>query len=165
MRVVRHCSEAKLSLCLGTSLLITPSCNLPIRTVRAGGSLAIVVSAGDCFCSCVRPVGGLGCVAHMPLTACGALAAQNLQKTPKDSKATIVIHAKVDQVMADVMAILLLRVPRFIRTDQLLINTKYVPRVSPPGPLVLCGAHVSRHRRLHSSAPRGAAWVGRSDLL
>jgi hypothetical protein len=123
---------------------------------------------GECrrrICSCVRPVGGLGCVAHMPLTACGALAAQNLQKTPKDSKATIVIHAKVDQVMADVMAILLMRVPRFIRTDQLLINTKYVPRVSPPGPLVLCGAHVSRHRRLHSSAPRGAAWVGRSDLL
>ena len=55
MRVVRHCSEAKLSLCLGTSLLITPSCNLPIRTVRAGGSLAIVVSAGDAFAVAFDP--------------------------------------------------------------------------------------------------------------
>ena len=41
----RHCSEANVSLCLGTSLLITPSCNLPARTLRAGGSLAIVVRA------------------------------------------------------------------------------------------------------------------------
>jgi NAD-dependent SIR2 family protein deacetylase len=59
MRVDRHCSEAKLSLCLGTSLLITPSCNLPIRTVRAGGSLAIVVSAGDAFAVAFDPLGGL----------------------------------------------------------------------------------------------------------
>jgi hypothetical protein len=31
-----------LSLCLGTSLQIIPAANLPLRTVRAGGKLAIV---------------------------------------------------------------------------------------------------------------------------
>ncbi len=53
-----------LSICLGTSLQIIPAANLPLRTVKAGGSLAIV----------------------------------NLQATPKDKKAAVVIHAKVDQV-------------------------------------------------------------------
>lgn len=52
------------SICLGTSLQIIPAANLPLRTVKAGGSLAII----------------------------------NLQATPKDKKATVVIHAKVDQV-------------------------------------------------------------------
>lgn len=53
-----------LSICLGTSLQIIPAANLPLRTLKSGGSLAII----------------------------------NLQGTPKDKKATVVIHAKVDQV-------------------------------------------------------------------
>jgi NAD-dependent SIR2 family protein deacetylase len=52
------------SICLGTSLQIIPAANLPLRTVKAGGSLAII----------------------------------NLQATPKDKHAAVVIHAKVDQV-------------------------------------------------------------------
>lgn len=52
------------SICLGTSLQIIPAANLPLRTVKAGGALAII----------------------------------NLQATPKDKKAAVVIHAKVDQV-------------------------------------------------------------------
>jgi len=52
------------SICLGTSLQIIPAANLPLRTVKAGGSLAII----------------------------------NLQATPKDKKAKVVVHAKVDQV-------------------------------------------------------------------
>jgi mono-ADP-ribosyltransferase sirtuin 6 len=53
-----------LALCLGTSLQIIPAANLPLRTVKAGGKLAII----------------------------------NLQGTPKDNKAEVVLHAKVDEV-------------------------------------------------------------------
>ena len=39
----RHSREASLSLVLGSSLQIIPSCNLPLKTVRGGkGKLAIV---------------------------------------------------------------------------------------------------------------------------
>jgi len=85
-----HCREAALSLCLGTSLLITPSCNLPLKTVRAGGKMAIV----------------------------------NLQKTPKDKKAFAVIRAKADEVMAAVMSALMQPVPRYVRTDRLLVAAR-----------------------------------------
>jgi mono-ADP-ribosyltransferase sirtuin 6 len=53
-----------LSLCLGTSLQIVPAANLPLRTLKTGGALAII----------------------------------NLQATPKDKRATLVVHAKVDTV-------------------------------------------------------------------
>lgn len=53
-----------LALCLGTSLQIIPAANLPLRTVKAGGKLAII----------------------------------NLQATPKDKRADVVIHARVDEV-------------------------------------------------------------------
>jgi mono-ADP-ribosyltransferase sirtuin 6 len=58
------CSQQNLAICLGTSLQIIPAANLPLRTVKAGGGLAII----------------------------------NLQATPKDKAAQLVIHAKVDQV-------------------------------------------------------------------
>ena len=57
-----HASNAQLALCLGTSLQITPACNIPLRTVKAGGKLVIV----------------------------------NLQATPKDKKADLVIHARCE---------------------------------------------------------------------
>lgn len=41
-RAEREASAADLILCLGTSLQITPICNLPLRTKRAGGRFAIV---------------------------------------------------------------------------------------------------------------------------
>jgi mono-ADP-ribosyltransferase sirtuin 6 len=34
----QHAREADLALCLGTSLQITPACNLPLLTVKAGKS-------------------------------------------------------------------------------------------------------------------------------
>ncbi|KAL0017706.1 hypothetical protein WJX77_007377 [Trebouxia sp. C0004] len=56
-------AEADLAICLGTSLQITPACNIPLKTVKTGGKLVIV----------------------------------NLQKTPKDKKASLVIHARADE--------------------------------------------------------------------
>ena len=57
-----HASAAGVALCLGTSLQITPACNLPLRTSKAGGRLVIV----------------------------------NLQATPKDKRADLVIHARCE---------------------------------------------------------------------
>ncbi|KAF6153772.1 hypothetical protein GIB67_001005 [Kingdonia uniflora] len=78
-----HCTRSDLVLCLGTSLQITPACNLPLRSVRGGGKMVIV----------------------------------NLQKTPKDKKANLVIHAPVDKVIAGVMHLLNLRIPPYVRVD------------------------------------------------
>ncbi|KAK3238357.1 ditrans,polycis-polyprenyl diphosphate synthase, partial [Cymbomonas tetramitiformis] len=105
----RNCREAGLSLCLGTSLLITPSCELPVKTVKAGGAMAIV----------------------------------NLQKTNKDKRAKLVIHARVDEVMAAVMEALNTTVPRYLRTDFLHID--HAPGTSTSRgigfTLVLCSVH------------------------
>eukprot|EP00878_Enallax_costatus_P013147 GHUV01013740.1.p1 GENE.GHUV01013740.1~~GHUV01013740.1.p1 ORF type:complete len:467 (+),score=218.24 GHUV01013740.1:865-2265(+) len=87
----RHASSADVALCLGTSLQIIPAANLPLRTVKAGGKLAII----------------------------------NLQATPKDKRAEVVIHAKVDEIMAVIMQQLQLPIPRFTRTDQLLLSHMY----------------------------------------
>ncbi|GJN13001.1 hypothetical protein PR202_ga31334 [Eleusine coracana subsp. coracana] len=61
-----HCRTADLVLCLGTSLQITPACNMPLLSIRNGGRVAIV----------------------------------NLQATPKDKKASLVIHGHVDKLTA-----------------------------------------------------------------
>ncbi|KAG6637810.1 NAD-dependent protein deacetylase SRT1 [Carya illinoinensis] len=80
-----HCRMADVVLCLGTSLQITPACNLPLKSLRGGGKIVIV----------------------------------NLQKTPKDKKASLVIHGRVDKVIAGVMDRLNLQIPPFIRIDLL----------------------------------------------
>ncbi|XP_041996275.1 NAD-dependent protein deacetylase SRT1-like [Salvia splendens] len=79
----KHCKMADLVLCLGTSLQITPACNLPLKCLKGGGKIIIV----------------------------------NLQKTPKDKKASLVIHGRVDEVMTGVMGMLNMRIPPFIRID------------------------------------------------
>ncbi|KAM0904669.1 hypothetical protein ACQ4PT_017876 [Festuca glaucescens] len=58
-----QCRAADLVLCLGTSLQITPACNMPLMSIKNGGKVAIV----------------------------------NLQATPKDKKASLVIHGLVDK--------------------------------------------------------------------
>ncbi|XP_061365985.1 NAD-dependent protein deacetylase SRT1 [Gastrolobium bilobum] len=79
----KHCKQADIVLCLGTSLQITPACNLPLKALRNGGKFVIV----------------------------------NLQKTPKDKKASLVIHGFVDKVIAGVMDQLNLQIPPFVRID------------------------------------------------
>ncbi|KAG2333194.1 hypothetical protein Bca52824_004374 [Brassica carinata] len=86
----KHCKMADLVLCLGTSLQITPACNLPLKCLRGGGKIVIV----------------------------------NLQKTPKDKKAEVVIHGFVDKVVAGVMESLNMQIPPYVRTDlfQIILN-------------------------------------------
>jgi hypothetical protein len=69
----------------GTSLQIHPSCDLPLKTRRAGGALAIV----------------------------------NLQRTPKDRSASLLIRRRADDVMRAVCAGLGLSIPPFVRHDSL----------------------------------------------
>ncbi|CAH8381829.1 unnamed protein product [Eruca vesicaria subsp. sativa] len=86
----KHCKMADLVLCLGTSLQITPACNLPLKCLRGGGKIVIV----------------------------------NLQKTPKDKKADVVIHGLVDKVVAGVMEALNMQIPPYVRIDffQIILN-------------------------------------------
>ncbi|TQD80325.1 hypothetical protein C1H46_034123 [Malus baccata] len=83
----KHCRMADVVLCLGTSLQITPACNLPLKSLRGGGKIVIV----------------------------------NLQKTPKDKKANLVIHGLVDKVISGVMDFLNLQIPPFVRIDHVQI--------------------------------------------
>ncbi|OVA20126.1 Sirtuin family [Macleaya cordata] len=86
----KHCRMADVVLCLGTSLQITPACNLPLRSIRGGGKVVIV----------------------------------NLQPTPKDKKASLVIHGLVDKVISGVMHLLNMRIPPYVRLDLLQICFK-----------------------------------------
>ncbi|KAI3848756.1 hypothetical protein MKW98_012467 [Papaver atlanticum] len=86
----KHCRMADVVLCLGTSLQVTPACNLPLRCIRGGGKVVIV----------------------------------NLQSTPKDKKAGLVIHGLVDKVLAGVMQLLNMRIPPYVRVDFLQICFK-----------------------------------------
>ncbi|KAF5727906.1 sir2-like protein mRNA [Tripterygium wilfordii] len=79
----KHCKMADVVLCLGTSLQITPACNLPLKCLHGGGKIVIV----------------------------------NLQKTPKDKRASLVIHGFVDKVIAGVIDLLNLRIPPYVRID------------------------------------------------
>ncbi|KAL3510070.1 hypothetical protein ACH5RR_029471 [Cinchona calisaya] len=79
----KHCRMADVVLCLGTSLQITPACNLPLKSLRGGGRIVIV----------------------------------NLQPTPKDKKACLVIHGFVDKVIAGLMHLLNFQIPPYVRID------------------------------------------------
>lgn len=90
----QHCKMADVVLCLGTSLQITPACNLPLKSLNGGGRIVIV----------------------------------NLQPTPKDKKASLVIHGQVDKVIAGVMHFLNLQIPPYVRIDFVHINLRHAPR-------------------------------------
>ncbi|KAH9793753.1 nad-dependent protein deacetylase sirtuin-6 [Citrus sinensis] len=91
-----NCRMADVVLCLGTSLQITPACNLPLKSLRGGGKIVIV----------------------------------NLQQTPKDKKASLVVHAPVDKVIAGVMRHLNLWIPPYVRVDLFQINLDQYSRPS-----------------------------------
>ena len=48
----------------------------------------------------------------------------NLQQTPKDKKANLVIHAKCDEVMQGVMLRLGIKVPVYTRTDTVVFQVR-----------------------------------------
>ncbi|VAH41501.1 unnamed protein product [Triticum turgidum subsp. durum] len=82
-----QCRAADLVLCLGTSLQITPACNMPLLSIKNGGKVAIV----------------------------------NLQATPKDKKASLVIHGLVDKVSfpdrSDMKPVVLMEQPFSLQSD------------------------------------------------
>ena len=53
----------------------------------------------------------------------GHLVIVNLQKTPKDKKAALLIRGKADEVMRVVMSRLQIPVPAFVRQDTFLLHT------------------------------------------
>lgn len=95
-----HAREADLALCLGTSLQITPACNLPLKATRT-------YKDGD-------------------KQQAGQLAIINLQRTQHDNKAVksggVVCHARCDDVMRLLVARLGLQVPPYERRDAVVVG-------------------------------------------
>lgn len=52
----------------------------------------------------------------------GKLVIINLQATPKDKKASLVIHGRADEVMRGVMANLAMSIPAYVREDSVNIG-------------------------------------------
>ncbi|KAL4445407.1 hypothetical protein ABPG77_011232 [Micractinium sp. CCAP 211/92] len=96
----QHAKEADLAICLGTSLQITPACNLPLKATRTYK----------------------GCSKQEP----GQLVIVNLQRTQHDNKATksggVVCHARCDEVMAALAAQLGLEIPPYERRDTVVVG-------------------------------------------
>lgn len=74
-----HSSVADLHVVMGSSLRVSPACDMPRMTAEKGGKLVIV----------------------------------NLQKTPLDAYAALVIHGKCDEVMRIVMKKLKIEIPEW----------------------------------------------------
>ena len=102
-RAEKHSKETCLSLVLGSSLQIAPSCDIPLETVKKKkgkkGKLVIV----------------------------------NLQATPKDGKASLLVRARTDVVMAGVMRRLGLRVPEYVRRDRVTVGFRLAAIPEPNG--------------------------------
>lgn len=94
----KHAREADLAICLGTSLQITPACNLPLKTIRR----------------------------YRNKQDPGKLVIINLQRTQHDKRAEasggVVIRAKVDDVMRRLMAKLGTPVGPYIREDTVVVR-------------------------------------------
>ncbi|KAJ8441007.1 hypothetical protein Cgig2_021371 [Carnegiea gigantea] len=134
----KQCEMADTVLCLGTSLQITPACDLPLKALRSGGKVVIVNLQGleelrwnesyyvillvmfDALCRLWVVFTSL-CGCFLYHNVCFSLERlfllNNLQQTPKDKQASLVIHGLVDEVMSGVMNYLSLRIPPFVRVD------------------------------------------------
>ena len=97
----RDASAAAVSLCLGTSLQISPANSIPERTVTRKGGGGVVQEGRD---GDGDGDGDGESPRSKPLLLPGSLTIVNLQKTPKDKVATSVIRARCDDVMARVLA-------------------------------------------------------------
>ena len=80
------------------------------------------------------------CLPRLPLAAQpgplagGKLVILNLQQTPKDRRADLVIHSRCDQVMQQVMARLALPIPAYTRTDTAVLHCQaslHAAHISP----------------------------------
>ena len=115
----KHSRETCLSLVLGSSLQIAPSCDIPLKTVKNKGGKR------------------------------GKLVIVNLQATPKDRMANLLIRAKTDVVMAGVMRRLGLRVPEYVRRDSVTVSffpsSTFDPTDAGEGPPTLAARAGSSH--------------------
>ncbi|KAG6522181.1 hypothetical protein ZIOFF_019318 [Zingiber officinale] len=107
-----HCKTADLVLCLGTR-----------------ESFRVLFKLSDCYVvprslqitpACNLP---LKCIRNN-----GKIVIVNLQPTPKDKKASLVIHGLVDKVIAGVMLFLNLRIPPYIRIDFVQLDLSHSPK-------------------------------------
>eukprot|EP00039_Didymoeca_costata_P016602 m.300012 g.300012 ORF g.300012 m.300012 type:complete len:416 (+) comp16418_c2_seq3:255-1502(+) len=105
-------SGAYMSLVLGSSMQIKPSCDIPLKTIRQKRKR----NRGD---------------TEHDIT--GKLVIVNLQPTKKDNKATIVIHTECDKVMKLVAHHLNLVIPDYVRVDKVKVIRSCKPKLAGKG--------------------------------
>ena len=74
----------------------------------------------------------------------GKLAIINLQRTPKDKKADLVIHAKCDEILQQVVSRLGIPIPSYVRQDAVCVShtVKRAKGFQPDAPSFSCTIHV-----------------------
>jgi len=90
-KAIQHSEGGDLAICMGTSLRVSPACNLPVQILNNGGNLVI----------------------------------WNLQKTPLDTSASLVIHTKCDDGMKLLMQELGIDVPAYKLKKTVLVGHNY----------------------------------------
>ena len=65
----------------------------------------------------------------------GKLVIINLQQTPKDKKASLVIRARADAVMSQISKLLSIPIPTYIRQDAVILSCKQDAPVTKPNGL------------------------------
>lgn len=100
-RATEQSQKCDLSLCMGTSMRVTPACKLPAMNVKSGKKKMVIVSK----CDHVYYIIFFFLIYKMNL---------DLQKTPYDDACALRIYARCDDVMRMVMDELNLTIPSYV---------------------------------------------------
>jgi len=137
-RAERESANACLSIVIGSSMQIKPSCDIPLKTTHKKRRRGRDDGDED--------------------ENRGKLVIINLQRTDKDKKANIVIHAECDTVMRKLAAHLRLRIPKYVRIDRLL--AKFTAHSLERGEIVLLAIQFVNVHDDHAQIP----WLEKIDV-
>ncbi|GFP99893.1 NAD-dependent protein deacetylase srt1 [Phtheirospermum japonicum] len=106
----KHCKMADVVLCLGTRKTLSYLKERLVLKILKNKHVILILSLYlQITPACNLP---LKC-----LKGGGKIVIVNLQKTPKDKKASLVMHGRVDKVIKGVLNMLNMRIPPFVRVD------------------------------------------------
>ncbi|KAI4308534.1 hypothetical protein L6164_031593 [Bauhinia variegata] len=127
----KHCQMADVVLCLGTRIfLLDCSFKLICVFLITYDPFSSFKAAASVFRLCSLQITPACYLPLQSLRGGGRIVIVNLQETPMDKRASLVIHGLVDKVIAGVMDHLTLKVSPFVRVDFFQIRLSHCPRLS-----------------------------------